>query len=348
MTVEQCQLRPDHRISRAIKGGWQLAGGHGSVDRKKAVADMAAFFDAGIQTFDCADIYTGVEEMIGTFIEDLRQDRGSEVADRVTVHTKLVPNLASLPNVGPADIEAIVDRSLKRLRIDRLHLVQFFWWDLSLGRPYEILQTLIALREKGKIRHLGVTNWDVEQTAPFVEAGFDLVSTQVQYSLLDHRPAAGLSRWCEKNDVQLLCYGVLAGGFLTEQWLNRPDPGFEFENRSLIKYRLIIDEFGGWELFQKLLNAIKAIADKHRIPISAVASRYVLDQPQVAAVIIGARYAHHLPATLATFELTLDSDDCGKIESIVSQRRGPAGPVYALESDRGGRHGSIMKYNLNA
>ena len=145
----------------------------------------------------------------------------------------------------------------------------------------------------------------------------------------------------------MLCYGVLAGGFLTEQWLDTPDPGFVFENRSLIKYRLIIDEFGGWELFQLLLRAIKEIADKHRVPMSAVASRYVLDQSQVGAVIIGARYGRHLPATLSTFNLNFDSNDREKIESILSQRKGPSGPVYALESDRTGRHGRIMKYNLN-
>ena len=81
--------------------------------------------------------------------------------------------------------------------------------------------------------------------------------------------------------------------------------------------------------------------------MSAVASRYVLDQSQVGAVIIGARYAHHLPATLSTFKLNLDSDDREKIESILSQRKGPSGPVYALEADLTGRHGSIMKYNLN-
>ena len=63
--VETTDLRPGHSISRVIKGGWQLAGDHGSVDRSAAILDMEAFVDAGITTFDCADIYTGVEEMIG-------------------------------------------------------------------------------------------------------------------------------------------------------------------------------------------------------------------------------------------------------------------------------------------
>ena len=103
-------MRADHQISRVIKGGWQLAGGHGSLDRTQAIADMTTFFDAGIRTFDCADIYTGVEDMIGTFIETLRSDRGSESADKITVHTKLVPDLDSLSSIGATDIEGIIDR----------------------------------------------------------------------------------------------------------------------------------------------------------------------------------------------------------------------------------------------
>ena len=75
----------------------------------------------------------------------------------------------------------------------------------------------------------------------FIDAGYDVASAQVQYSLLDRRPARAFSAWGHARDVQILCYGTLAGGFLTDGWLGKPDPGFAFENRSLIKYRLIID-----------------------------------------------------------------------------------------------------------
>jgi aryl-alcohol dehydrogenase-like predicted oxidoreductase len=129
MTAETADLRPGYAISRVIKGGWQLAGDHGPVDSSAAIADMEAFLDAGITSFDCADIYTGVEEMIGSFISDVRERRGAEVADRVQVHTKLVPDLARLSELTADEVEAIVDRSLQRLQIDRLHLVQFYWWD---------------------------------------------------------------------------------------------------------------------------------------------------------------------------------------------------------------------------
>lgn len=345
--VETAALRANHPISRVIKGCWQLAGDHGSVDRAVAVRDMQAFLDAGITTFDCADIYTGVEEMIGDFISETRRTRGASVSDRICVHTKLVPDLGRLETLQPGEVEAIVDRSLKRLQVEVLDLVQFFWWDRNLGNPIESLSVLKDLQKRGKIRNLGVTNWDIAEIAPFVDAGFDIVSTQVQYSVLDRRPANGLSDWAASQDIQLLCYGTLAGGFITENWLGQPDPGFEFENRSLIKYRLIVDEFGPWELFQELLAALKAIGDRHGVSLSSVATRFVLDQPQVAAAIVGARYARHLPKTLEVFQLQLDGEDRQLIDRIIGKSDGPYGQVYGLEGDRQSRHGRIMKYNLN-
>lgn len=348
MTVETIELRPGHRISRVIKGCWQLAGDHGAVDPAAAVADMEPFLDAGITTFDCADIYKGVEEMIGAFIADVRRRRGSAVADRAVVHTKLVPDLSRLDDIRPEEIEAIVDRSLARLGIERLHLVQFFWWDMTRGDPVAALEVLKDCQKKGKIGNLGTTNWDSGPMDRFIDAGFDVVSAQVQYSLLDRRAAGRLADWGRARDVQFLCYGTLAGGFLTEGWLGKPDPGFAFENRSLIKYRLIIDEFGTWEVFQELLATLKSVGQRHGVSLSSVATRWVLDQPQVAAAIVGARYARHLPQTLEVFKLTLDDADRAAIGAVLARAPGPQGPVYGLEGDRAGRHGRIMKYNLNA
>ncbi|QXT40033.1 aldo/keto reductase [Gymnodinialimonas ceratoperidinii] len=347
MTVETADLRPGHRISRVIKGGWQLAGDHGEVRREDAIADMEAFLDAGITTFDCADIYKGVEEMIGHFIADVRRRRGAEVADKVMVHTKLVPDLGRLADIRPDEVEAIVDRSLQRLQIEQIPLVQFFWWDMAIGNAVEALDVLKECQRKGKIANLGTTNWDAPVMDRFIDAEFDVVSAQVQYSLLDRRPAGAFAEWGAQRNVQILCYGTLAGSFLTDAWLGKPDPGFEFENRSLIKYRLIIDEFGPWDLFQALLRTLKAVGDKHGVSLAAVSSRWVLDQPQVAAAIVGARYKRHLPKTLEIFDFSLDDEDRAAIGAILDQAAGPNGPVYGLEGDRNGRHGKIMKYNLN-
>lgn len=347
MSVEYTELRPGHRMSRILKGGWQLGGDHGPVDPAQAIADMEAFIDAGITTFDCADIYKGVEEMIGTFIADLRNRRGAEVADQVVVHTKLVPDLTRLADLRPDEVQAIVDRSLQRLKIDQIPLVQFFWWDMALGNAVEALEVLKDCQKQGKIANLGTTNWDADVMDRFIDAGYDIASAQVQYSLLDRRAAGRFADWGARRDVKIISFGVLAGGFLTDAWLGKADPGYQFENRSLIKYRLIIDEFGPWDLFQALLQTLRGVADRHTVSVASVATRWILDQPQVAGAIIGARYARHLPQTLEAFGFALDASDRAAIDAVLAQAAGPNGPIFGLEGDRSGRHGRIMKYNLN-
>ncbi|OED41571.1 aldo/keto reductase [Chromatiales bacterium (ex Bugula neritina AB1)] len=348
MTVERIELRPGYSISRIIKGGWQLAGGHGTFNRSDAINDMIRFIDAGITTFDCADIYLGVEEMIGEAIQLLRRRDGHSAADAIEVHTKLVPDLARLDKITNTEIEAIIDRSLMRLNLDQLHLVQFYWWDLSIGNPLAALDYLKTLRAKGKIKYLACTNWDEAAMQPFVDQHFDLVTAQVQYSLLDARPAGAFSEWCQSNRIQILCYGVLAGGFLSDSWLGKNDPGYQFENRSLIKYRLIIKEFGDWTLFQKLLTTLAEVGKRHQTGISTIAVAYMLRQPVVAAAIVGARTASHLDQTLSVFDIQLTDEDLKQITGVLEESDTVSGPVYGLESDRNSSHGRIMKYNLNS
>ena len=346
--VATIELAPGYRISRVIRGGWQLAGGHGPIDRESALDDLAAAFDAGIFTFDCADIYTGVEELYGAFRARLRHMRGEGAAARLRIHTKLVPDLALLPTIARADIAALVERSLRRLRAEALDLVQFHWWDYAEPRWLEALHWLDALRVQGKVRHIGATNFDAAHVADILGAGIAPLSMQVQYSLLDRRPESALGDLCLKHRIALLCYGSAAGGFLSDAWLGAPEPLGALENRSLVKYKLIIDDFGGWTLFQELLAALRRIADRHASDIATIAGAYVLSRPGVAAIIVGARSRAHLGANAATTGVALDAADRAAIAALVARASGPTGEVYALERDRASRHGAIMKYNLNA
>lgn len=345
--VERSELRPGYTISQVIKGGWQLSGDHGEVDQSTAVRDMLEFVDAGITTFDCADIYTGVESMIGEFINLVRQERGESALDKIKVHTKFVPDYAQLHQMSRGYVETIIDRSLERLRLPRLNLVQFHWWDYQIPGYLKTLHILQELQQAGKIDKISVTNFDATHIVEICDSGIDLVSAQVQYSLLDQRPAGRFTDVCRANNVHMLCYGVLAGGFLTQKWLGISDPGYQFVNRSLVKYRLIIDEFGGWDLFQTLLTAMSKIAERHHVELSTVAVRYALDQPQVAAAIVGARYSRYLPQTVAAFDFDFNATDRAELAAVLDQSSGPDGAVYALERDKDGTHGRIMKYNLN-
>lgn len=341
--VRKIEIAPGYFISRILKGGWQLAGGHGKIDEKKAISDMKTYLDSGITTFDCADIYTGVEELIGKFIKTFKV----KVPEELQVHTKYVPDLALLPAIKPKDTEAVIDRSLKRLGIERLNLVQFHWWDYDIPKYIDTALTLQMLQKKGKIQFIGATNFDTLRLQELIDAGVSIVSSQNQYSVIDNRPEKKLTTFTDAYNIKLLCYGTAAGGFLSEKYLGVKEPREPFENRSLIKYKLIIDDFGGWELFQELLKTLNGIARKHNTTITNISSRYTLDKAGVAGIIIGARNSTHLLNNLHVFKLCLDKNDEIQIKNILDKSQELNGDVYFLERLKGGKHAGIMKYNLN-
>jgi aryl-alcohol dehydrogenase-like predicted oxidoreductase len=345
--MQRILLAPDYEISRVIRGGWQMASGHGAVRSDDPIADMVAFADAGITTFDCADIYTGVEEMIGEFRQRYRMLRGEAVLRALRVHTKFVPDLEMLSRVTRSYVEGVIDRSLQRLRTERLDLVQFHWWDYEVPGYLEAAGHLVDLQRAGKIDRIGATNFDTARMLALVESGVKLLTMQVQYSLLDNRAARRMAEMAARNDVSILCYGTVAGGFLGDRWLGVAEPAAGFENRSLTKYKLVIDDFGGWPLFQELLQTLRRIADRHASDIATVASAAMLRRPSVAAVIVGARNRTHLASNLAISGLVLSDADHAEIAGVLSRASELEGDVFELERDRNGRHGAIMKYNLN-
>lgn len=345
--MQRITLAPGYDISRVIRGGWQLAGGHGAVDPDAAIDDMVAFADAGITTFDCADIYTGVEEMIGRFRLRYRNLRGQEALDRIRVHTKFVPDLAVLPTISKAYVEGVIDTSLKRLNLERLDLVQFHWWAYDIDGWLKTAGWLKELQQEGKIDKVSATNFDSDHIEALIGSGVPLASLQLQYSLLDRRPEKRMTALAAENNFALFCYGTVAGGFLSDRWLGVGEPEHPLENRSLTKYKLIIDDIGGWDLFQALLAALRRIADRHGTDIATIASAAMLRRPSVAAVIVGARNRDHLNGNLAISDTQLSDEDLSEIEAAMAEAKELEGDVYTLERDRTGRHGSIMKYNLN-
>ena len=178
-----------------------------------------------------------------------------------------------------------------------------------------------------------------------VEAGLKPASIQIQYSILDRRAENGLTDYCLENGIGILCYGTVAGGFISERFLRQPEPK-EFDTRSNIKYKLIIDDFGGWELFQELLADLDEIAVAHDTDIATISSAFTLSRPGVKAVIVGARNLEHLQNNLLIPKIVLSDDEIAAIENIIAKATGPVGAVYGLERDNE-RHRSIMHTNNN-
>lgn len=338
-------LRPDYEISRIISGNWQLAGGHGKVDVAEAIENLHRLAELGITTFDCADIYTGVEEILGIFLKQYEKRHGKTARDRLGVHTKFVPDLDTLATLTPSEVRYSIQRSCRRLGVEALDLVQFHWWDFAIPGYVEAAQALQTLQAEGLVKNIGLTNFDSAHLVEIVQAGVPVISNQVQYSLLDRRPAFGLAEVAEKQGVSLLCYGAISGGFLTGSWLHkeiRPD-----RDRSETKYRLIIEEFGDWELYQELLETLNGVAAEHGVSIASVALAWVLSQKGVAAVICSMRSVKHAQDNIEALGVQLTPGQKQSIAAVIAKSPWQSGDVYDLERDRSGKHGKIMKYNLS-
>lgn len=335
------ELAPGYRVPLLVVGLWQLSEGHSSrAGAGDPLGWLGRFVEAGFDTFDCADIYTGVEETLGRLI-------ASRPPGSVRVHTKFVPDRGALPAIDRPYVRSVIERSLRRLGVERLDLVQFHWWDFEVDGWVETAGWLEELRREGKIRHVGLTNFDAARLRGLLAAGIRPVSDQVQYSLLDRRPATALAPLAAAEGFGLLAYGTLAGGLLSERWLGAPDPSGGWENRSLQKYGLIVEDAGGWEPYQRLLRTLAAVASGRGLDAATVATRWVLDQPGVAAAVVGARDAAHLDAWRKTLSLQLSEEERCTIADALTDLPGPTGAVYELERVPGGRHAAIMRTDLN-
>ena len=315
------QFTPDMEICRLLNGMWQVSGAHGRINPTAAVAAMFPYMEAGFTTWDLADHYGPAEDFVGEFRRQLAVQKGPEALADMQAFTKWVPRPVAMTRQV---VEDAVNVSLRRMDVERLDLLQFHWWDYGNPAYLDAMSRLQELRDEGKIRHLALTNFDTEHMGSIVDHDVQIVSNQVQYSLIDRRPAVRMAQYCQEQSIHLLAYGTLCGGLLSERYLGQPEPGRPMLNTaSLSKYKQMVDVWGGWELFQELLQALKKIAAKHGVSIANVAVRYVLDQPAVGGVIIGARLgaSEHIHANSQVFGFSLDAEDLQEIEAVLARSR---------------------------
>ena len=309
--MEKAIIGKDLEICRILNGMWQVAGGHGQIDSKLAIQDMQRYQESGFTTWDLADIYGPAESLIGDFSKKVEQD--------VQAFTKFVPNPGPMSN---SIVTYYIDESLKKMNTDCIDLLQFHWWDYQDSNYINALQHLSKLQEDGKIKNLGLTNFDTKRIKIIIEKGFKIISNQIQYSILDQRPEKIMTSFFMKHGIKIITYGTLLGGFFSEKYLNVDEPTrADLTTASLQKYKNMIDIWGGWKLFQELLEALNNISQKHNCSIANIATRFILDKPQVAGVIIGARLGitEHIEDNNKVFSLKLDQDDISLISTVTSK-----------------------------
>lgn len=317
--IPQKEIACDLKICRILNGLWQVSGSHGYIEPAKAIDDMFNYHNSGFTTWDLADIYGPAELFVGKFRKALEKLKGKEELKNSQALTKFVPNTGTMSkNI----VAHHINNSLKRMDTDCLDLVQFHWWDYDDPNYVDALIHLSDLRNEGKIKHVGLTNFDTERLTKIKELGINVITNQVQYSILDSRPEKKMIPFCQKNNISILSYGTLLGGFLSDAFLGRPEPHRgSLSTASLQKYYNMINAWGGWKLFQELLQVLSQISKKHNCSIANIATSFVLAKPAVAGVIIGTRLgiSEHRNDNSKVFEINLDSEDKSLITSVTKK-----------------------------
>ncbi len=310
--AERCALAPDFDIARVVTGLWQIA----DMERDGRTLDMDAtagamhpYVEAGFTTFDMADHYGSAEIIAGRY-------RKAYAGSKTQLLTKWVPKPGP---ISRDDVRAAVERAADRLK-GPIDLMQLHAWSFAAQHWLDSLNALTELRRDGLIRHIGVTNFDAAHLRIAVASGIPILTNQVSYSLLDQRASGGLAAVCQEYGVKLLAYGTVAGGLLSARWHARPaPPKDDLKTWSLMKYGRFMEAAGGWAALQRVLDVTAQIAAKHGVSMANVACRRILDDPCVAAVIIGARLGEreHIDDNARLATLRFDADDRRALDEVL-------------------------------
>lgn len=322
---------------KIIRGCWQLATGHSQ--QNPNITPIIDAVDCRFTTFDCADIYLGVEELLGKATKAVP-------GEKLRIHTKFVPDLSRLKDIDRKYIESVIDRSLQRLQVECIDLVQFHWWDWEIENYFFAMEILSDLKAKGKIAEIGLTNVNSKYLEAFTQR-FEIFSLQTQVSLFDRRMERGIGKLCRRKKIKIFAYGSLLGGFLSEKWLGKVEPDAnQLENRSLVKYKLLLDAACGWKEFQRRLAVLSGLAAKYHGDIANIALAALLQKGEIDAAIVGLSPQNYYTQNRMLKALpTLEAED---LQEIMGWECHLQGDAYDEERDKNGAHAKVMKVNLNS
>lgn len=309
-------LSPSLTIPKVVIGLWQIADmerNDQTLDVPKTASYMEEYLKAGFYAFDMADHY-GSSEIIAGFFKN-NQTNGKTPL----LFTKWVPKPGPIDKVT---VRKAIDKALDRMQQKSIDLIQFHAWQYADPSWLDALFYLKELKEEGLVKNIGVTNFDAHHLRIALGSGIPIVSNQISHSLIDRRALADMKEVCQEYQVHLLAYGTLLGGFLSNRWLDVSEPTLnELKTWSQMKYFRFIQAAGGWMIFQNLLRVVHNIAEKHNTTIANIASRYILENNHVAAVLIGARLGEntHIKEHKEMLSISFDKDDIAHIETAIAK-----------------------------
>ena len=236
-------------------------------------------------------------------------------------------------------VRAAVERALDRLQTSTIDLMQFHWWTFQHPGWLDAMRELAKLQDDGLI---APSRRDQFRHRPSARPCRGRHPDRDQPGLLLACSTAAPPRTCRPSappkSIKLLAYGTLAGGLLTEK-MARPSRAAagDLADWSTMKYKRFVDAIGGWDVLQGILAALAVVATRHGVSMANVASRWVLEQPAVGAVIVGARLGEreHRDDNLRLFSFALDDNDRRLIDARA--RRDQAHSRATAAASIGGR-----------
>jgi aryl-alcohol dehydrogenase-like predicted oxidoreductase len=307
-------------VSPIALGTWQLGGDWGRYDEREAIAAIHTARELGINLFDTAQAYGyGASEwLLGRALQDeLAQDR-----EQLVIATKGGLRMTAGGQVrdsSPAWLRQGVEESLRALGVDYIDLYQIHWPDPDV--PFaETAEALQALVEEGKIRHVGVSNFEAGQIADL--AGTRLVETvQPPYHLFRREIEADLLPYAREHEIGVLVYGPLGHGLLTGTLNEETEfrPG-DWRGSSPV--------FRG-DSYRRNLETVRELdrfARARGYTVAEVAIAWVLENPAVQVAIVGSRHAAHVEDSVRALDVQLKPGDLADIESIMAGTAPVAGP----------------------
>jgi aryl-alcohol dehydrogenase-like predicted oxidoreductase len=318
--MQQVRLgRSSLMVSRLAFGTWQLGGDWGETDERLAIEAIRRAADQGVTLFDTAQGYGfGESERL------LAKALDGHARDEVVLATKggLRPTgTGVVRDSSPAWIRKGVDDSLEALGTDYIDLYQVHWPDPA--TPFE--DTAVALAELvsvGKIRHVGVSNFEVEQMRAF-GATLSVETLQPPYHLFRRGIEEAILPFTAANDIGVLVYGPLAHGLLGGRL--GPDTVF-----SPGDWRASSEVFQGDDYRKNLAAASKLeglAVNELGVSLSQLAVAWTLANPAVDVAIVGTRNASHVDEAVVAAEFDLGRDVLHEIDEIMRDAVPVAGPT---------------------
>ncbi len=300
-------------------GGTTVKEGYGGVDDDEAIAAINHALDLGVTCFDTAPAYGRgrAEALLGRALGARRKE--------VIVVTKCgIPYQANTDSYGRNatydEIVSSTEESLRQLGSDYIDVLLIHWPDVNTPAE-ETMRALNGLREAGKVRHAGVSNFSNAQLTDCLKYG-PLVCNQVGYNLFDRRREAETFAFCREHGIGVMAYGPLAHGLLTGTFTRETTFGERDWRAGGKAFGLPIFEHDNLLKNVAVVDALQAFAAERGHTVAQLALAWVLRNPAVSVALVGARKSDEIATALPAAEWPLSDDDVATIARIMAGAAG--------------------------